>query len=135
MKERDLVAEERALEAEILERQQELQAVRILLNRIRKKDGQPPLDTTLIHPNNGNAPHKRVRGTLKAARNALPFVGEEFGRAELFQMVENLNSSLVGRIKPEAMRMVIRTLIDTGKIKEILPGTKDVPARYKNLTL
>ncbi|HEU4510753.1 MAG TPA: hypothetical protein VFR78_21160 [Pyrinomonadaceae bacterium] len=121
MKERELLAEKRVLEAEILERQEALRAVEILLNRIRKQSGAElaPTSFTASHPDNDHLNgHKRVRGVLKAAKAAAYALSGEFTRGQLFKKVEEMRPALAGKISAESQRSTMRTLVKDGWILE-----------------
>jgi hypothetical protein len=133
VKERELSALRRTLEAEILERQEQIRAVEILLNRIRRENGTL-IEGPVLTVTNGH--HRRVRGTLKAAKTAVDAVTSPFTRSELLSKIEEINPALAGKIKPEALRMVIRTLIKDGLMAEtegVSSETGDV--LYRNYAL
>ncbi|HXL79354.1 MAG TPA: hypothetical protein VN951_00645 [Pyrinomonadaceae bacterium] len=140
MKERELLAEKRALEAEILERQEQIRAVEILLNRIRQQNGQSPMQAAMsgILPAAGLAAangHKRVRGTLKAAKDAVDTLPQGFSRADLFKKIEEINPSLAGKIRPEAQRSTIRTLLKDGWMFVESEATETTEATYRGTIL
>lgn len=137
MKERELLAEKRVLEAEILERQKALQAVEVLLNRIRQQNGVSPAHGatlgSLSPGSNGNG--KRVRGTLKAAKRAADALSEPFTRSELIAKIEQDNPALAGKISPAAQRSTIRTLLKDNWIVVTEEATETTEAKYKGFGL
>ncbi|HKO62711.1 MAG TPA: hypothetical protein VJV03_16210 [Pyrinomonadaceae bacterium] len=117
MKIKDLLAEKRVLESEIAKRQAELQAVEVLISRAREREGLPPVADSLSASSpdtNGTGKQPRVRGTLKAAKQAVDHFPGPFTRSQLLSKIEELNPSLRGRIRPEALRMSMRELIKIG---------------------
>lgn len=120
MKERELLAEKRVLEAEILERQEALRAVEILLNRIRRQSGAdaalPSLTTP--PPENQNGHKTRVRGVLKAAKLAADALAGEFTRSQLFKKVEEMRPALTGKVSAESQRSTMRTMVKEGWVFE-----------------
>ena len=104
MKEKELLTEKRVLEAEILERQKALDAVEVLLVRLRNRNGAGPdsVGASVSSSVEGNG--KRVRGTLKAAKKAADSLDGDFTRDQLFAKVEADNPALAGKISPEAQR-------------------------------
>lgn len=132
MKEKELLTEKRVLEAEILERQNALQAVEVLLNRIRQQNGlSPVIGPTMSARMGGNG--KRVRGTLKAAKKAADAFDQPFTRADLFAKIEQDNPSLSGKISAAAQRSTIRTLLKETEIAIVEEGTETTEAKYRGL--
>jgi len=134
LKERELLAEKRVLEAEILERQEAIRAVEILLSRIRQQNGTVPLAGVTTTPLSTNG-HKRVRGTLKAAKDAVDTLPRGFGRADLFKKIEEINPSLAGKIRPEAQRSTIRTLLKDGWMFVESEATETAEATYRGTVI
>lgn len=114
---KDLIAQKRVVESEIAERQEELRAIEVLINRQRQREGLPPDTVVLTNPpyaTDNNGTHKRIRGTLKAAKQAvtvLSATNPSFTRSDLFGKVEDLNPGLAGKISPEVQRSTMRTLV------------------------
>ena len=137
MRERELLAEKRVLEAEILERQKALQAVEVLLNRIRQQNGLTPTSGAVVTDFSmrmgGNG--KRVRGTLKAAKKAAQALDGPFTRAELFVKVEQDNPALAGKISSSAQRSTIRTLLKENEIVVTDEATETTEAKYRGFGL
>lgn len=137
MKEKELLTEKRVLEAEILERQKALQAVEVLLNRIRQQNGMSPAQVATagsVSPgSNGNG--KRVRGTLKAAKRAADALPDAFTRSELFAKIEQDNPALAGKISPAAQRSTIRTLLKDNWIVIVEEATETTEAKYRGFGL
>ena len=136
MKLKDLLAEKRVLDTEIAKLQKERDAVEVLINRQREREGIPPeaeLSFGPAYSSNGDGKQRRTRGTLKAARAVLLSLPEEFNRQQLTEKIEEDYPALVGKIRPDAIRGVLRTLTDDGTIKESFPGTKTSLARYRRL--
>lgn len=130
MKERELLAEQRTLRAEIAEREEALRAVDILLSRIRQNNGLGASDF-----GSDRAVQKRVRGTLKTAKSAVDMFNEKpFTRSGLQSLIEDMNPTLAGKIRPETMRSTIRTLMDHGwidQLDEVSEKTGEVQYRSK----
>ncbi len=119
MKEKELLAEKRVLEAEILDRQEALRAVEILLNRIRKQSGIDAAPSTAPPPTSQQNGHKqRVRGVLKAAKLAADALAGEFTRSQLFKKVEEMRPALVGKVSAESQRSTMRTMVKEGWVFE-----------------
>ncbi len=121
MKLKDLLAQKRIVESEVAERQEELQALGVLINRQRLREGLAP-ETLISNPpyisNNGNnGRQKRARGILKAAKCTLPIMVDSFTRTQFFNAVEMSNPDLEGKIRPDAMRGTLRVLIHDGAIE------------------
>jgi len=116
LKEKELLTEKRVLEAEIVERQKALDAVEVLLSRLRSRNGTGPDSVGATLPSSGEGDGKRVRGTLKAAKKAADSLDGEFTRDQLFARVEADNPVLAGKISPEAQRSTMRTLLKEGWI-------------------
>lgn len=117
MKEKELLTEKRVLEAEILERQKALDAVEVLLARLRQQTGTGTPDTGAAIAGSAEGNGKRVRGTLKAAKKAADALEADFTREQLFAKVEADNPLLAGKISPEAQRSTMRTLLKEGWIR------------------
>ena len=113
MKLRDLASQRKVVEAEIAALYEELNAIDVLIARLRQREGLPPDPSIAAVPassNNGNGRQKRTRGTLKAAK-AMAASLEQFTRSELFEAVETEYPALAGKITADAQRGTIRTLI------------------------
>ena len=134
LKERELLAEKRVLEAEIAERQVALNAVEILLNRIRQQSGTASPDSPVV-PAGRSEDGKRVRGTLKAAKRAAESFDEPFTRAGLFAKVETANPGLAGKISAEAQRSTMRTLLKEGWIFVASEASETSEATYRTVRL
>lgn len=133
---KDLVSQKRVVESEIAERQEELQALEVLINRQRLREGLPPEPGSLLvsTSNNGDGERqRRVRGTLKAAKQAVFGFVIDFTRADLFQRIEADNPTLVGKISPEAQRSTMRTLVADGYMEPTEENSEDGEALYRNL--
>ncbi len=74
-----------------------------------------------------------MRGTLKAAKQAVFGFVIDFTRADLFQRIEADNPTLVGKISPEAQRSTMRTLVADGYMEPTEENSEDGEALYRNL--
>jgi hypothetical protein len=137
LKEKELLTEKRVLEAEILERQNALQAIEVLLNRIRQQNGLSPVigPTMSVVSARMGGNGTRVRGTLKAAKKAAEEIDGPFTRADLFARVEQDNPALAGKISPAAQRSTIRTLLQETRIAIVEEATETSEAKYRGFGL
>ena len=136
MKLKDLASQRRVVEGELAELQKELQALDFLINRQRKRDGLPEdlsLAAAGVSENGTGEKQRRTRGTLKAAKTAATEL-PEFTRSELFERIEVNSPNLAGKIKAEAQRSTIRTLIEMDFI-EVTDREIEGETVYKSLKL
>jgi len=104
------------LEGEILERKKALDAVEVLLARLRQQNGAGSVETSVRMGGAAESNGRRVRGTLKAAKRGADSLGGDFTRDQLFARVEADNPALTGKISPEVQRSTMRTLLKEGWI-------------------
>jgi hypothetical protein len=124
LKIKDLLSEKRVLETEIAERQEALHAIEVLIGRIRRQEGHPPEAVPSLDTSQNNGIHRRTRGTLKAAKQAVFHLPGTFTRSQLITKIEELNPALAGKIKAEAQRSTLRTLA-TERLIELLEDVSE----------
>jgi hypothetical protein len=130
MKLKDLENQRKTVENEIAARHEELKAIDVLIAAQRKRENLPP-DPSIVSNNGTGEKQRRTRGILKAAKAAAANL-EEFTRSELFEAVEAEYPALAGKIKPDAQRGSIRTLLADGLI-ETTDRKQEGETIYKSL--
>jgi hypothetical protein len=129
---KDLQSQRRLVESEIAVLQKELEALDVLISSQCKREGVFQTASWTPSSNGDGERQRRVRGTLKAAKEAVSLFGVPFTRSDLFNKIEQLNPSLTGKIKAEAQRGTMRTLA-TERYIEPTGENRGEEALYRDL--